>query len=701
MKRKARKMILLVGLQIMLSMSIPQIFAEELELEAVIVTAQKSEEDIQKTPLSITALSEIKIEDAGIENTIDLTRFSPNVYMKKSTSENVILIRGISSYESSIYSPTGFYVDDVNMPLHYMHNVDLYEVERVEVLKGPQGTLYGRNNEAGVVNVRTKQPEGPFQAEIFGDISRYSNRSNSDYKMGLSSSIPIVEDKLHLGLYYQDDRSDGYMTNVYNDDDAAGKRNHKNGRMNLRWLPKDNLDVSLILDAMDNDDMIGYYRFTTGTKKTERHEISHDNSEYSNEDGLGKTVRVEFTGNPFNVLSITGNRTYRNENLQDRDCFSDPNEDYGASKSIYENDHFSQEIRLFSDENDSGLKWLLGLYAFKENTTVSQENESSRFVRTTEIDISGNAFFAQASYPIVEKVRLTLGVRFDNQEQEGKQQYDSWNWTDNTPQSENYSKKLSSEEFLPKISLSYDYTDDIMFYSLVSQGYMSGGYNYSSARDIDSFTYLPEYTTNHEIGVKSSWFRNRLNVNLSYFYIEMKDKQVTEIVGETLSSRIANAAKAVSSGFEIEVSALPADGLEISAGLGVTDARYSEFDASEYSADYSSVEIKDYKDKKIPYIPENTFNISTQYRHQSGFIGRVDLFNTGSQYIDNANTTREDAYSLVNLRLGYEAEKYDVYLWGKNVFDQDYRTVKYLWGGDYLAQDGEPAKFGTTLAYRF
>ena len=126
---------------------------EEYKLETMTVTSQKREENVQDVPMGVSVFSGVQIEDAGIENTLELTRFAPNVYMRKSTNENVVVIRGISAFDDSVYSPSGFYVDDICFPLHYMHNPDLFDIERIEVLKGPQGTLYGRNTESGVINI--------------------------------------------------------------------------------------------------------------------------------------------------------------------------------------------------------------------------------------------------------------------------------------------------------------------------------------------------------------------------------------------------------------------------------------------------------------------------------------------------------------------------------------------------------------------
>lgn len=677
---------------------------EEYKLEPTTVTAQKREENVQDVPASITVFSDIELEDAGIENTLELTRFTPNVYMKKSTSENMISIRGVDAFDTSIYSPTGLYVDDVSFPLHYMHNLDLFDVERVEVLKGPQGTLYGRNSEAGVINIITKQPGNEIQGKIQAGYGFYDTPHDNApiYHAGVGISGPIARDKLYLGLAGQWAGSDGFTKNVYNDDDEAAKTDHKNGRATLRWTPTGQWDISFIADITDNDDKIGVYRFSTGQYETERYQVNIDGEFKSREKGNGQTLRIRYQGDSFNLLSVTGLRNYKNENAQDYDVTADPMNDWGTFGSVFKDTQISQELRITSPENNKPLKWLAGLYGFTEETDIDQDNPTLSERRQTKVDIKSYALFAEGTYTLFNKLHLTAGLRYDYLESEGKQDYDYLDPVTWMPQSSAYEKNQDNNEFLPKFSVSYDLSEDILSYIVVSKGYLVGGYNYTIATDKASFSYDPEYTWNYEIGVKTSWLDNKLMANLSAFYIDMKDKQFFEQSGgATPSTKVSNAARAHSQGFELELQARPARGLDLFAGFGYAEAKFDEWIATEWNSTYTALVENDYKDKYIPNVPRYTYNIGMQYRHNSGIFGRVDVMGIGKFYGDPANTVKEDAYNLVNLRLGYEAEVFDIILWGKNVFDKGYETIKYDWDGSELVQDGEPASFGVTVNYRF
>ena len=668
---------------------------EEYKLETMTVTSQKREENVQDVPMGVSVFSGVQIEDAGIENTLELTRFAPNVYMRKSTNENVVVIRGISAFDDSVYSPSGFYVDDICFPLHYMHNPDLFDIERIEVLKGPQGTLYGRNTESGVINIITKQPNNEFRGKLFGGYGNYNT-----FQASGSISGPIVRDKLYLGFALQGKTSDGFMENEYNDDDKSGRIDHKNARSTLRWTPADKWDISLIADVMDTDDKTGVYRFATGTHKTYRYKVRHNKESYSKQDGSGQTLRVMFDGNSFNVLSVSGARYYRHNSSQDYDCTADPLNDWGSGDQIYRSRQFSEELRVSSHNNSRRFKWLFGLYGSNEKTDIDTESPEFSELRIQDTNINSYAVFGQVTYTMVDRLHLTTGLRYDRQELEGEQRYDFLDWIGN-PQTMYFDKDLDYDELLPKFSIAFDIADNIMTYVSASKGYLVGGYNYATASDNKSFSYDSEYIWNYEAGIKTTWLADKLIANLAYFYIDIDDKQVHGFDAITHSSEVRNAAKAHSQGVEFELQARPLRGLELFGSFGYTEAKFDKWIATEWNSDYTDLVQYDYKDKYMQNAPKYTFNLGMQYRHNNGFFVRADLHGIGDFYGDPKNTVKEDAYQLVNLRLGYEREHFDILLWCDNLFDKGYETIKYDWAGDELVQDGEPRMFGLTVTYRF
>ena len=665
--------------------------AKALELETMTVTVQKREENVQDVPASISVFSDIQIEDAGIENIIDLTRFTPNVFMKQNTTENMVIIRGISIPSSSLFGSAGFYVDDISYSIPYMRNSDLFDIERVEVLKGPQGTLYGRNSESGVINIITKQPDNVLRGKIFGEYGSYdTEHGNVDsYRTGGSISGPIVRDKLYLGLAGQWEDSDGFMKNEYNNDDDAGKIDHINGRGTLRWTPTDKWDISLIADAMDTDDGMGYYRFTDGPNKTDRHKIKWDGANYWDQESAGQSLRLKYEGDALNVLSITGRNDYESKFANDADMTPAP---WGSMFFEYEDAILSQELRVSSPKDSGPFEWLVGLYGFTEDTDIKSDFDAWGIKRDTEIDIQGYAAFGQGTYTFFDRLHLTAGLRYDYLELEGKQEHIFMGVQNK------YEKDLDFSEVSPKASLAFDFTDDIMSYATVSKGYLAGGYDYAFVTGQNNFTYDPEYTWNYEAGMNTAWLDNKLIGNVAAFYIDIKDKQVAEWLpgGGPMDRKITNAANAHSQGLELELQARPVQGLDFFAGFGYTEAKIDDWTSLEATGNQY-----DYKDKYLPYAPKYTYNAGVQYRHLSGFFGRVDLLGTGSFYCDAKNDVKVDGYELVNLRVGYEGEHFDIVFWGKNVFDKEYSANEWDWAGATLIQEGTPRMFGVTVTYRF
>lgn len=239
-----------------------------------------------------------------------------------------------------------------------------------------------------------------------------------------------------------------------------------------------------------------------------------------------------------------------------------------------------------------------------------------------------------------------------------------------------------------------------MTYVSASKGYIVGSYNYCMFPAQETFSFDPEYTWNYEAGIKTSWLDNKLIVNLAIFYIDIDDKQVSEVDLNTSTVAITNAAKAHSHGVELELQARPIQGLDIFAGFGYAEAKFDDFTALEWNDTYTALVQKDYKNNYLPYAPQYTYNLGVQYRHPSGFLGRVDFLGKDKFYGNYANTAEQKAYQTVNLRLGLEGEHFDFILWGKNVFDEEYVTYVAPYGYD-VGVDGPPQTFGATVTYRF
>ena len=661
-----------------------------LRLETVTVTAQKKEENAQEVPISMDVFSEMEMEDARILNTPDMVRFSSNVNMMNRSCEHIVVIRGVSPFRGTTYSNAGFYVDDVSYPLHYSQNIDFFDLERAEILKGPQGTLYGRNTESGVISIFTKQPDNHLSGKILAEYGDYNS-----FRTVANVSGPVVEDKLFLGGAFQYRSSDGYVENEANGNDRAADLSHLTGRATLRWTPSDPWDISLVADIMNADDHGAEVRFLTGPNETPPHTIRRDTDAYLKQNWNSQILRVKYDSGDLYFLSVSGVLYQDLEKVNDCDLWDNPkNRKINPTELKFR--QYSQEFRVSSQAGP--VEWLAGLYGFIEDSRFNYRYEILSAQMTymnpiTDVDARGCAAFGQGTYTFLDRFHLTLGLRLDHEEMEGDLK--------DPVQNKAYNKDLSYNEALPKFSFTYDTTEKIMAYASVSKGYLVGGYNWGMTGTLDTFSYEPEYTWNYETGIKSTWLNDKLLANLSVFYISIDDKQVSELHPTIAMTTITNAAKAHSQGVELEVQAKPLRGLDLSAGFGYNEAQFDRFTATVWNDAGTALVTKNYADNDLPYAPEYTYHVSAQYRGLQGFFARADLLGTGPFYGDAANKAEQDAYETVNLHLGYEWEHFDLTLWVENIFDKQYCTFLSVFQNEIVGIDGPPRTFGVTGVWRF
>jgi len=656
------------------------------EIEQMVVTAQKQEENVQEVPMSITVFDSMDIEDKKIESIRDMADFVPNlmIYQHGAFGLNAPTMRGITARPESFRVSTGLYVDGVPVLMGPGFLNEMLDIERIEVLRGPQGTIYGKGTEAGAISIITRQPDNEFRGRVSAEGGKLlsgetGNRLKDRFTLNLSG--PILKDRLFFslaGLYYD---SDGYIENTMTGHDV-NDRERWFGRVHLRWTPTDKLDISLIASRLECDNGAGNMNMGENgaamfglPAPEDRKVTSNVEGEYEVRNDLQSLKIVYDISDSFTLTSVTTNWEYEDDPSQMDFDFSPATLMHGDKDSEY--NKISQELRLnYSAER---LKWLVGLYYDRDDIDMYYESISDipMMAGVTNRDIDGDTYavFANLTYPLTGKLSMIAGLRYEKEEQDFEDNIshlkadDSWN------------------ELSPKIALEYRFTPAIMTYVSASQGYRSGGFNVT-ATDPDYISYDEEELWSYEIGVKSAFLDNRLIINGSVYYMEIDDMQVEEAVSP-MELYITNAAEATGKGVELEITARPYDGLALMAGFGYTDIEFDDFEDV----------LGDYEDNENPWAPEYTFNIGAQYRHYSGFYARCDLIGYGKMYFDKANDYSRDAYEIVNAKIGYEAKDFDIYLYGKNLFDKEYDSDGY-YGGFYTIYS-DPGEVGLQLVYRF
>ncbi|WP_320043397.1 TonB-dependent receptor [uncultured Desulfobacter sp.] len=653
---------------------------DTLSLEDITVTAQKQEQNIQDVPMAITAFTAQGIEDAKIESMSDLADLVPSLVINGGKiGMNTPTMRGIHAPYSTFMLSTGLFIDGVPVQSMFGYETTFLDIERVEVLKGPQGTLYGKNSEAGVINIITRQPDNNFRGSLSANIGTWLSSGTDDpltqaYTIKLST--PIQTDKFFVGIAGKFLQQDGTIENTEtgNDEDH---REYWFGRAHLRWTPTDQLDISFIASQLQydsgggNDNLLESGASNYGVPTPGYRKVSSNLEPENTSSEQTQSLNIKYEINDvFELTSVTARRVFNDDATNDFDHTN-------ATISHMDKDNqyttLSQELRLSYD--NGGVKWIAGVYGDTDEINFDYKYDYGSMINISDMDIDGNTYavFTNLTYPLSQRFSLVGGLRYETTEKDFQDHIDA------------RQANGSWDDISPKFALEYRPLPGTMTYISASKGYRAGGFNFM-ATDPRYYTFDEEELWSYEIGVKNTFFNNRLIANASIYLMDISDMQVTEMILSTNKSYVTNAAKATGKGVELELTGKIIAGLTMTAGFGYTHIEFDDFkDAA-----------GDYEGNKTTYAPEYTFNLGAQYRWENGFYARADLIGYGEMYTDRANKYKRDAYQIVNAKIGYETEHYDIYLYGKNIFDERYDTY-----GSTSINYSDPGEVGLQVTYRF
>lgn len=655
-------------------------------LDTLTVTANKQKEDIRKVPIGITAFDEFTLEDKNISSISEMADFVPNLALIGGGTPGTYMpvMRGIHNEMGTSSVSTPIFVDGVPILSFSGYQDTLQNIERVEVLRGPQGTLYGKNALAGVINIITRQPSNEFEGKV-------SAAGGEDDKKELSLNLngPIAQDRLFFGLAGQFYEKDGFIKNLNTGNDENDK-GHWYGKGLVNWKPVDDLSIQLIVSHLQYDNEgpdiglseAGAAAFdpfgTLGLLASGDREVysGFDTEGTSRSHTQSLNLRYDF-GEALSLTSITTHREFEGRNAIDWDF-----NPIGMMNTTGDEDYtkWSQELRLSS--TTARMKWVTGFYYDKDddsftNTTTSIFPMMNSVVAS---DSSGEAYavFGQLRYALTDRLGVTGGLRYEHQDKD---------ITYNT----GLSLDGSWEDVSPKFSLDYSVTPEVMVYGTAAKGVLHGGFNIYGELT-GKQTYDKQELWSYEVGAKAQLLDNKLILNGALFYMDIDDMQVSEwvVVGTTPLTHINNATTATSWGAELEVQARITRQITLNGSLGYANVEFDDFRDA----------LGDYSGNKAPNAPEYTFSIGGDYRPGNGFFAGVDLVGYGKMYGDFSNTFKRDAYQLFNAKVGYEADKWDVYLYGKNIFDEDY-TWAGIGGNGWWNLYSDPREIGLKATYRF
>ncbi|WPQ60114.1 TonB-dependent receptor [Chitinophaga sancti] len=666
------------------------------ELKPVIITAEKREGSLQKTPLSVSALTGAQLERSKTVEMGDLLLQVPNLMAMNvgAPTLSTISIRGIMTF--SVDPAVGVYIDGIPMFDGYSSSIRLNDIERVEVLRGPQSTLYGRNALGGIINIFTCQPGDTLRGFAEAGFGKYASQH-----YGLSISGPIVKHKLLAGFSGMYDTRNGYYTNLYTNS-KYDRPEIFGGNAYLKYLASDRLSFTFNLKE-EQDNVSGAFPYVLGV------ENALANPYKINQNGTNQETRKLYTGSLLAEYKTHG-ATF--SSITGYTYLSDTYRNYDADYSVYDmitystpmNDQmtWTEELKVVTAA-DRKLQFTGGLFGFidrKHSQTVYTYGDDYALYDptapyTTNIygdkHIYGAAAYAHLTYAISPKWKVSGGLRYDIEKRDLVTSTD-YVKDGSAPVVISPEQKLKGDNnaFSPKLSLSYMPANNVLVYATYSKGYRTGGFNQYTT-DVTKLNYKPEYTDNFELGFKSEWFHHRFRANVAVFYTNWRDQQ------QTLSLpvvAIQNVGKMENKGADIELTGIPVKGLEVSYDLGVVS---SEFKALILPDENS--ENKDYKGNKQVFTPAFTSSLAFTYTYDFGhrwsLFVRPEWKLLGKQYMTYYNDLVQDPFSLINAMVGVKYARFELSGWGKNLGNVKYISYAYA----TQTKENTPLLLGTPLTY--
>lgn len=684
-----------------------------LGFSGVIGKARKRTESVQSIPESVTALNSDGIEKGGINNVANFAKLVPNLKLNSSQSAgiNFLTVRGIPQIRNAD-APVAFVIDGVTIPDPSLLNQELFDLALIEVVKGPQGALYGKNAIGGAINIYSKEPTNKSKHKVTLGLG------NGNSVLGqFVSTGAIVEDKLFYRFSTQVQDFGGLLTNDLLNEKVDFETNF-NLRAQLIARLSPNFKVTGTFQTMDISAGAARYSvnptgnvFVSGfpggplnpNPESGNNIISHDESGKSDVKNLFGSLNMDYKLNKVKIQSITS------YNKVDRSLSGDldftPFDDFTQGETA-ETKTFNQEIRLNNVSSDSKLNWSAGGFYQNIEKPFFQDGLSRDFdlnqlfygiaadvINTT----STFAFFGFADYKLSDKLTASVGFRYDD---------------DTFKQEDNLFNEISERTngvFQPKASLSYQTTESALVYVNYGRGYRTGGFN-PAVTDKFNRDFKDELTDNFELGFKTSWWNNRFILNGSAFYTDFSNQQQYVFDLNTFFAGNYNYNKSKIIGFELDAKIRLSKYLDLLANYGFVDSEITE-GGTTGGTNGTATDLNAFNGKKTPFVPQENFNIglesSFDVSENAAMDLSVNLNNTGKTYWDESNSDAftTDAYQLLDARASLSLNKLKFTIWAKNILDKQYYTEYVpgsLFGGfDDFGWRGRPATYGATVSISF
>ena len=662
--------------------------------KTVVISELRADQFLIDSSNSLSVIDAETLEKTGTQHFEDVMSLVPNLNWSSSTNRpRYFQIRGIgerSQYEGAPNPSVGFVVDDIDFSA--LGGVaTLFDVEQIEVLRGPQGTRYGANGLAGLIYVKTKAPEFENSYKIETLIG-----NDGDKALGFRATGGLSDNAAYRFSIHQYN-ANGFRDNDFLNRDDTNQRDEFVARGKIFWQANDNLDFNFTLLKANIDN--GFDAFNPENSFTTHTDLPGKDAQ----DSTGLAVRANYTADNFDILSIT---SYMNADIDYSFDGDWGNNDYWGefapydftSFSLRERTHLSQEVRFVSNEstrifNDS-TEWLVGVYALD----IQEDNQINDFYNgfvdrslSSNFDSTSIALFSQFDTALSDTNTLSTGLRFERRHA---------NYND----SNDINVSPTDNMWGGQISFNHEVNDSLNTYVTLARGYKAGGFNLSLSVPDNLREYEPESLLSLESGFKGYFLDYQLQWNLSAFYSKRKDMQVStsrQIDPNdplTFVFFTGNAATGNNYGIETDFNYQVNPSINVFGSLGLLNAEFDDFTTTEGS----------FEGRDQAHAPGYNFSLGADYHHINGFFARIDMSGKDSFYFSDSHDQQSKAYQLYNLRVGYEKNAWSLTLWGNNIFDKQYATRGFYFGleppnyeNKLYTQLGSPRHVGVSFDYEF
>ena len=657
-------------------------------LEEIVIQGFKQDKDYRLSPVSTSSINSKLIQKETLLSIKEITGLVPNLYMPDYGAKvsSPIYIRGIGS---KINSPSvGLYIDGVPYFESSSFDFNFSNIESLDVLRGPQGTLYGRNTMGGIINVYTKSPiHNP------GTTFKYTGGNHNLYDITATHSIKIKED---MGISFSGNYNyfGGFFTNEYLHE-KADKSDGGQGRIRFDWniTPKWKFKLITSLDYFDQNGF-PYGLYNTETDQTENVNYNRPTTYIRTISTSG--VNVEYSRKGYKINSQTSFQYLTDNQRIDQDFT--PKDLYAVHKKEIHR-MFSEELNIKSDSKNN-YQWLFGLFGFHQHIhrdlNVEMPTQGVISNKLYEIPTYGLALFHQSTLNniIWDGLSLSAGIRFDYEHANNDYQMNNMKGETNVGK-DGFDEKLNFRQVTPKFTLQYTTSNLQNIYASVTRGYKAGGFNTSFDKK-EERTFDPEYSWNYELGTKLNFCNNRFFADIALFYIDWKNQQVFQPIESGRGRKLKNAGKSASKGIEISLSARPVDELILQANYGYTKAYFKK---------YLFSEDIDFKDHRLPLVPDHTLSLHADYTFYKPFkkLDEIQLgvtyLGTGKIYWADNNELSQSYYDVLNAQISFKRSDYMLSFWAKNITNKKYNAYVSATASP-TAQKGKPFTIGGTLTIR-